>query len=72
MDILIQVHDMISNFCNTNGLYYIDNRNIIADGLYKDGLRLLDKGKVVLANNFIINLNQIFLTRHTYHPPDVF
>ena len=68
---LIQVHNMISNFCNTNGLYYIDNRNIRADCLYKDGLHLIDKGKIVLANNFIINLNQKFLT-HTHHPPDVF
>ena len=42
LDLLIQVHDMISNFCNTNGLYYIDNRNIRADCLYKDGLRLID------------------------------
>ena len=74
---------MISNFCNTNGLY-IDNRNIRADGLYKDGLHLLDKGKIVLGNNFIINLNQNFLTTRTHththththtrtlHPPDDF
>ena len=71
LDILIQVHNKISNFCSTNGLYYIDNRNIRADCLYKDGLHLIDKGKIVLANNFIINLNQNFLT-HTHHPPDVF
>ena len=72
LDILIQVHNMISNFCSTNGLYYIDNRNIRADCLYKDGLRLLDKGKIVLANNLIINLNQNFLTTHMHHPPDAF
>ena len=28
-----------------------------ADGLYKDALHLIDKGKIVLANNFIVNLN---------------
>ena len=72
LDILIQVHNMISNFCSINGLYYIDNRNIRADCLYKDGLRLLDKGKIVLANNLIINLNQNFLTTHMHHPPDAF
>ena len=71
LDILIQVHNKISNFCNTNGLYYIDNRNIRADSLYKGGLHLIDKGKIVLANNLIINLNQKFLTQ-THHPPDVF
>ena len=72
LDILIQVHNMISNFCSTNGLYYIDNRNIRADCLYKDGLHLLDKGKIVLAYNLIINLNQKFLTTHIHHPPDAF
>ena len=72
LDILIQVHNMISNFCNTNGLYYIDNRNIRADSLYKDGLHLLDKGKIVLAKNLIINLNQNFLTTHIHNPPDAF
>ena len=81
LDILIQVHNMISSFCNSNGLYYIDNRNIRADCLYKDGLHLIDKGKIVLAidkgkivsaNNFIINLYQNFLTTHMHHPPDIF
>ena len=72
LDILIQVHNMTSNFCSTNGLYYIDNRNVSADYLYKDGLHLLDKGKIVLVNSFIINLNQNFLTTHVHHLPDVF
>ena len=54
LDILVQVHNMISNFCSTIGLYYIDNRNIRADCLYRDGLHLINNGKTVLANNFII------------------
>ena len=72
LDILIQVHNMISNFCNSNGLCYIDSRYIGAECLCKDGLHFLDKGKIVLAKNFIINLNQIFLIMHIHHPPDVF
>ena len=47
LDILIQVDNMISNFCNTSGLYYIDNRNIRADSLYKDGLHLLADMRVL-------------------------
>ena len=58
LDILVQVHNMVFKFCSANGLYYIDNRNIRAEYLYKDGLHHLDKGKIVLANNFTINLNQ--------------
>ena len=69
---LIQVHNIISNFYNTNGLYYRDICNIRTDGLYKDSLHLIDKGNIVLVNNFIINLNQNFLTTHIHHPPDVF
>ena len=72
LDILVQAHNMISNFCSTNGLYYIGNRNIRADCLYKDRLHFLDKGKIALANNFIINLNQNFLTTYIYHPLDAF
>ena len=45
LNILIQVHIMISNFCNGNGLYYTDNRNIRVDCLSKDGLHLIDKEK---------------------------
>ena len=62
---------MTSNFCNINGIYYTDNRNIRVDCLYKDGLHLIDKGKIVLVNNFIINLNQNLLT-HIHHSTDVF
>ena len=63
LDIFVQVHNMVFKFCSTNGLYYIDNRNIRAEYLYKDGLHHLDKGKIVLANNFTINLNQNFLAK---------
>ena len=71
-DILLQVHNIISNFYNTNGLYYRDICNIRTDGLYKDSLHLIDKGNIVLVNNFIINLNQNILTTHIHYPPDVF
>ena len=69
---LVQVHNMISRFCCTQGLHYIGNRNIKADFLYKEVLHLLDKGKIVLANNFIINLNENVLTTHIHHPTDAF
>ena len=48
-------------------VYTIGNRNIRADALH-----LIDKGKIVLANNFIVNLNQNFLATHIHHPPNVF
>ena len=48
---------MISIFCNSNGLYYIDNRNTKADCLYKDNLHLLDNEKILIpcisANQYL-------------------
>ena len=39
--------------------------------LYKNGLQLLESGKKILANNFIVNLIKkiFFLDAHTHHPP---
>ena len=39
--------------------YYIDNSRITQDHLYKDGLHLLESGKVILARNFTYYLNYI-------------
>ena len=69
LDILVQVHNMISNFCCTNGLYYIHNRNTRADCLYKKRLDLLDKEKILLTNNFTpptsYSLNQECISKPT-------
>ena len=69
LPILEGVHRLISNYCRENAYFYIDNRNIRGFCLYKDGLHLLESGKKILANNFIVNLNKFFLDTHTYHPP---
>ena len=66
---LEEVHSLISNFCRENACIYIDNRNIRGFCLYKDGLHLLESGKKILVNNFIVNLNKYFLDTHTQHPP---
>ena len=38
----------------------------------KTGVHLLESGKKILANNFIVNLNKFFLETHTHHPPKSF
>ena len=53
-------HNLISNCCRENACFYIDNRNIRGFCLYKNGLHLLESWKKVLANNFIVNLNNFF------------
>ena len=68
LPILERVHGLISNYCPEKACFYIDNRNIRGFCLYKDSLHLLG-GKKILANNFILNLNNFFLDTHTHHPP---
>ena len=45
--------------CKLNGLEFIDNSNICAKNLFEDGSHLNHDGKVILANNFIYDLNTI-------------
>ena len=69
LPILERVRCLISNYCRENPCFYIGKRNIIKFCLYKDGLHLLESGKKILGNNFIVNLNNFFLERHTHYPP---
>ena len=69
LPIIERVHSLISSCCRENACFYIDNRNIRGSCLYKDGLHVLENGKKILANNFIVNLNNFFLDTHTHHPP---
>ena len=58
---LENIYDKVVSLCSKLNLRYIDNRNINANHLFKDRLRLMESGKIILANNFISNLN-IFLS----------
>ena len=60
LPILERVHSLISNYCRENACFYIDNRNIRGFCLYKDGLHLLESGRKILTNDFIVNLNNFF------------
>ena len=55
LPILDRVHRLTSNYCRENACFYIDNRNIGGFCLYKHGLHLLEVGKKILANNFIVH-----------------
>ena len=58
---LENIYDKMVSLCSKLNLRYIDNRNINANHLLKDRLYLMESGKIILANNFISNLN-IFLS----------
>ena len=71
LPVLERTHEMIVNLCYKLGVCYVDNRNIRRKHLWKDGLHLVESGKVILANNFFLSyLSKRFLIR--IHHPGVF
>ena len=60
-DKVVAANNILKRLCKLNGLGFIDNSNICAENLFRDGLHLNDDGKVILANNFIYVLNTFIL-----------
>ena len=70
LPVLERTHEMIVNHCCKLAVCYVDNRNIRRKHLWKDGLHLVESGKVILANNFLSEISKCFLIR--IHHPGVF
>ena len=51
LPVLERTREMILHLCNKLGKCYVDNRKIRMKHLWKDGLHLVESGKVILANN---------------------
>ena len=56
--ILEKIHAVPQNSCQEYSWFYVDNRNIRGKHLYKDGLHLMEEGKIILARNLIFCLNK--------------
>ena len=54
LPVLERTHEMIEHRCNKLSACYVDNRNITRKHLLKDGLHLIESGKVISANNFYL------------------
>ena len=54
-----KVKDYFQKYCFENRFYFIDNPKIRWGHLFRDGLHLVENGKVILADNFIYCLNSI-------------
>ena len=52
-----EVNGILKEKCQTYGFTFIDNDNIKKEHLWKDGTHLNENGKIILANNYIRNLN---------------
>ena len=65
LPVLERTHEMIVHLYYKLGVCYVDNRNIRRKYLWKDGLHLVESGKVILANNFWSYLSKCFFNTHT-------
>ena len=63
-EFLEDVHLKLANVCKEMQVYFIDNRNITGFYLFRDGLHLLESGKMLLANNFVSNFNNFLSVKH--------
>ena len=54
LPVFARTHEMIVHPCYKLSVCYVDNRNITRKHLLKDGLHLIESGKVILANNFYL------------------
>lgn len=64
LSIFEDIHNRLVHLSRNLNIFYIDNRNICGLDLFKEGLRLLECGKKLLANNVIFYLNNLLL--HAY------
>ena len=67
LSVLEKTREVIVHLCNKLGICNIDNRNIRRKHLWKNGLHLVESGKVILANNFLSYVSKCFLIR-IHHP----
>ncbi|XP_057314887.1 uncharacterized protein LOC130656060 [Hydractinia symbiolongicarpus] len=51
------LNHILENEAKKYGYIFIDNSNIMESNLWKDGLHLMESGKVLLANNFLFYIN---------------
>ena len=53
LPVLERTRKMVVHLCNKLSVFYVDNRNIRRKHLWKDGLHLVEFGRVILASNFL-------------------
>ena len=51
------INFILKSLCRNEGFVYICNDAITSDYLYSDGIHLIDKGTVILANNILNSIN---------------
>ena len=63
-EFLEDVHLKLVNISKEKLVYFVDNRNIAGFYLFSYGLNLLESGKKLLTNNFVIDFNNFLSVKH--------
>ena len=57
LQLIRNLHCLLYNACTKYGFHFVDNGAVSKCDLWKDGIHLLETGKVIIANNFISSIN---------------
>ena len=61
-----KINDILRRNADIHKYTYIDNSNITREHLARDGLHLNREGTILLANNFLFNLNSMSACANLY------
>ena len=55
-----KINNELKNLCFRNGFEFIYHQQITTSHLWEDGVHLTNRGKSILANNFVTKVNNFF------------
>ena len=57
LQLMRNLNGLLHNACTKYGFHFVDNGTVSKCDVWKDGIHLLETGKVIIANNFISSIN---------------
>ena len=57
ISLLQQLKGLLFDECRRNGFKFVDNGAVSESDLWTDGIRMIESGKHIIANNLINSLN---------------
>ena len=57
LQLIPNLNDLLYNACTKYVFHFVDNNAVSKCDPWKDGIHLLETGKVIIANNFISSIN---------------
>ena len=57
LQLIRNLNGLLYNVCSKYGFHFVDNGAVSKCDLWKDGIHLLETGKVIIVNKFISSIN---------------